>query len=167
MKSLIILMLFFSLALTAQQSEKTINQPYESFSKAYKTLDATILEHNYAKKAVLLNLYENGEPNSIKGAKAITDYFNLFFEKIKSSGQTMELTFKITDREKVGDRYYDNGYYKLKMTGGQQPVYTGYGKLSTVLVWDDGKWKFQIDANTNTSEEYFENAKTNAIVQPE
>ena len=169
MKSLLVLVpfFFFSTTVVAQQSAKTINHPYEGFSKAYHTLDATILADQYVEDAVLVNLYQNGVPNSIKGAPAIKNYFQSFFEKIKRSDQTLELTFKITDREKVGNRYYDNGYYQLKVTGSEQTSRISYGKLSTVLIWDKGKWKFQVDANTNTTKAQYETAKTNTIPQPE
>ena len=168
MKPLLVLILIFSFSIhmAAQQSVNAINEPYEAFSKAYASLDVTHLADYYMEDAVLVNLYENDVPNSVKGATAIKDYFQSFFKKIKGSGQTLALTLKITDREKVNNRYFDNGYYKLTRTGPEQAVQIGYGKLSTVLIWDEGKWKFQVDANTNTTEMEYENAQADAIAQP-
>ncbi len=168
MKFSIVLVLYsaMSLSVFGQQEGLNPNRPYENFSKAYETLDSQILMDTYTENAALLNLYDSSNPNSIKGVVAIKNYFEEFFQRFKASGQKLSLSFKITDRQKIEEVIYDNGFYKLTISSTEEADHTGYGKLSTILVLDGENWKFSIDSNTNTTRDEFENAATGSILQP-
>ncbi|PRX54759.1 YybH family protein [Flagellimonas meridianipacifica] len=162
----IVCLVIFAFVGNAQEKELNPNTPYEDFSLAYATLDAATLSNVYTEDGVLLNLYDGSNPNSVKGVTNIKAYFEAFFSRSKETGQTLKLEFKITDRQKEENIIYDNGFYKLSSKLPNQPERVGYGKLSTVLVHDQGRWKFKVDSNTNTTKEEFENAEVGAIPQP-
>ncbi len=156
--------LLFSLALNGFGQEQDPDSLYIRYNHAYKTLDADLLADCYVEGAVLLSLYDGSDPISIKGSEKIKAYFDSFFQQFRDNGQQLELTFKITDRQKIGETVYDNGYYKLSILSEGNPVHVGHGKLSALITIDDGHWKFSIDANTNTDEAEF--AKVGAVSIP-
>ncbi len=150
----------------AQRTANTPNNIYENFSKAYLELDAGILEQLYVKDAVLLNLYDQSNPNSIHGNQTIQNYFSKFFKQVEKNGQTMRLVFKITNREDLGEKILDNGFYELTYFQPDGSETKTHGKLSTILKMEDALWKFMVDANTNTEEVEYRNADTNGVTQP-
>lgn len=161
--------MLFLLCLTVsfgQQDESNANRPYENMSTAYRSLDSKLLSDSYTEKAVLLNLYDSSNPNSIKGNKEINAYFENFFQGFRQRGQTMSLSFKIIDRQKIEESIYDNGFYNLTIYTPDKPDYNSYGKLSTILVLDEGHWKFNIDSNSNTDKEEYDKAEVGELVQP-
>ncbi|MEM8846068.1 MAG: hypothetical protein AAGD17_03095 [Bacteroidota bacterium] len=164
-----ITVLFVSLLSTnfqAQKETSEVNRPYEDFSLAYSALDAEILTTTYIHNAVLLNLYDNRQPNSIIGAEDIKQYFADFFKRLKENNQSLTLTFKIIDRTIKDSVVYDNGYYKLVSSGPDIPERISHGKLSTVLIRDDGRWKFKVDSNSNTDQKEYVSAKAGSMPQP-
>ncbi|MEM9075998.1 MAG: hypothetical protein AAGC43_03120 [Bacteroidota bacterium] len=150
----------------AQKETSEVNRPYEDFSLAYSKLDTEILTKTYTDDAVLLNLYDNRQPNSIIGAEDIKQYFAGFFKRLKESNQSLTLTFKIIKRTMKDNVIYDNGYYKLVSSGPDVPERTSHGKLSTVLVREEGRWKFKVDSNSNTDRKEYESAKEGFMPQP-
>ncbi|MEM9362179.1 MAG: hypothetical protein AAGA43_06060 [Bacteroidota bacterium] len=150
----------------AQKQTSEVNRPYEDFSLAYSTLDAEVLTKTYTANAVLLNLYDNRQPNSIIGVEDIKRYFADFFKRLKESNQSLTLTFKIIDRTIKDSVVYDNGYYKLVSSGPDVPERISHGKLSTVLVRDEGRWKFMVDSNSNTDQKEYESANAGSMPQP-
>ncbi|MBC29396.1 MAG: hypothetical protein CMH48_00985 [Muricauda sp.] len=166
MKNILMLFLVLGYLGFAQKRDSNPNAVYEKFSEAYATLDADILLDCYTDDAALLNLYDGSNPNSIKTAVKIKDYFAKFFGRFEGSGKKLKLSFKITDRETIGETVYDNGYYKLSVISNNQIERTSYGKLSTILKFKDGNWKFVVDSNSNTDEEEYNKAKVSSIMQP-
>ncbi len=166
MKKIVVLAIFWGILGFGQQNDKNPNEVYEKFSLAYATLNADILLECYTTDAALLNLYDASNPNSIKSAEGIKDYFAKFFKRVKNDGKKIALSFKITDREIIGERVYDNGYYKLSTISNDTIERKGYGKLSTILLFTDGNWKFIVDSNTNTDESEYINADVGSIPQP-
>lgn len=166
MKNIALLLLLLAQFSVAQDDTTNPNRVYEKFSEAYATLDADILLDCYTEDGTLLNLYDGSNPNSIKSAAKIREYFAGFFQRIAGSGKSLELVFKITHRERVGNTIYDNGYYKLSTLADDMVESSGYGKLSTILELVDDSWRFRVDSNTNTDKMEFERAKTGSITQP-
>ncbi|WP_350285717.1 hypothetical protein [uncultured Croceitalea sp.] len=143
----------------AQTNEQHINRTYQLFCKAYHNLDANLLTSLYTKDAVLLNLYDSSDPNSVKGNERIASYFERFFNNVIGAGQELRLSFKIITREVNPKTICDNGYYQLTIISKDRPDQTSYGKLAAVLTLEENQWKFKIDANTNTDEKEFLTAK--------
>ena len=150
----------------AQNNSLEVNRPYEDFSLAYSTLDAEILTNTYTADAALLNLYDTRDPNSILGAENIKQYFANFFQRLKDGNQSFTLTFKIINRTVKDGVVYDNGYYKLVRSGPNVPERSSHGKLSTILVQEEGRWKFKIDSDSNTEQKEYESAKAGSMPQP-
>ena len=150
----------------AQEENPEVNRPYEDFSLAYSTLDAEVLTNTYTADAALLNLYDTRDPSSILGAENIKQYFADFFQRLKEGNQSLTLTFKIINRTAKDGVVYDNGYYKLVRSGPNAPERSSHGKLSTILVREEGRWKFKIDSNSNTDQKEYESAKAGSMPQP-
>ncbi|MGB5818427.1 MAG: hypothetical protein WBG90_03005 [Saonia sp.] len=165
-KGFLLLLVLMAVTSYGQKTEHSPNILYENFSKAYREMDAAIVEQLYLKDAVLLNLYDSASPNSISGKNEIKNFFSDFFKRFKKNGQELRLAFKITDREELKDAILDNGFYELTIISPNRPKVINYGKLSTILKLDNGNWKFLVDANTNTDEIEYKNAKTGSIPQP-
>lgn len=164
MRSILLYALICSQIVIAQHEKP--NQVYESFSRAYATLNADVLMDCYTADGTLLNLYDGSSPNSIKSALKIKEYFASFFQRLEGSGKTLKLTFKITDREQVDNVIYDNGYYMLSTISNNEVENSGYGKLSTIIEFVNGSWKFRVDSNTNTDKAEYDNAQVGSIPQP-
>ncbi len=164
--AVILFAIFLSINISAQKEKSDINRPYEDFSLAYRTLNAEILSNTYNSDAVLLNLYDTRQPNSIISSESIKQYFASFFKRLKEEKQALSLSFKIIDRQVKDGVVYDNGYYKLVSSGSDVPERISHGKLSTILVYDEGRWKFKIDSNTNTDQKEYESAKAGSMPQP-
>lgn len=94
---------------------------------------------------------------------SIEKYYERFFQAIKDENQKLRLTFKVVDRQKVGDLILDNGFYQLEVLSSGGSGQSSYGKFSTVLMVEDGVWKFKTDATTNTELGEYEGASGEMI----
>ena len=131
---------------------------YHQFSKAYENLDAQLIANLYSKDADLINLYQNGIPNSFKGRKAILQFFEEFFALAKMDKRALKIRFKIVERRQVGNSILDNGFYHVAVSGPNEKVSESYGKISAVLQKENAEWKFRTDANASASPDAFEQA---------
>ncbi len=143
-----------SVGLTAQRPE----QPYLQFSSAYKILDAELLANTYTQNATLINVYNGHEPISFRGKATIQQFFEERFESAKKEAKTLEITFKISSRQKVDEGYLDNGFYLLKVSDPQTGTSQRFGKFSIVLQMESGVWKFAVDTNASATQKEFESA---------
>lgn len=128
---------------------------YAAFSRAYKSLDAKSITRLYTNNAVVTNLYRHDAPSTIVGSQEINAYFDNFFGQFPSRSQHLELVFKVSQRRKIGNEYFDNGYYRLTILKNKETVQTLYGKFATVLVEENGKWKFRSDATSDADPDEF------------
>lgn len=165
MKILNILISLSTILCSGQQSEANPDLLYENFTKTYDELNAEKITELYTDNAEVLNLYDGGNPNSIKGQQEIKKYFADFFQHCKKNNQKLLLTFKIIDRKKIGDDILDNGFYQLEFITPNQPSIFSFGKFSTVLKLVNGEWKFKTDATSNTEFMDYENAVSKTIPQ--
>lgn len=147
----------------AQNQEDDPNQVYTDFARAYHEMDASKIDQLYTPDALLLNLYDASEPSSIRGNTAIADFFAKMFDRFGKNGQKLELTFKIIDRQRLEDAILDNGFYTLTIIGPDQPNIVSFGKLSTLLRWQEGRWRFAVDANSNTDQVEYQNSEGDEI----
>ncbi len=165
MKLSFILLLLSTTFSFGQQTEPNADFLYENFTKAYDELSAEKLADLYTYNAEALNLYDGGSPNSIKGQQEIKKYYTKFFQSVKENNQILSLTFKIIDRNKIGDNILDNGFYQLEIITPNKPSSFSFGKFSTVLEVQNKEWKFKTDATTNTDFIEYENAGNKTIPQ--
>lgn len=132
------------------------DQPYHKFSKAYESLNATLLAEAYTEKAVLMNLYEDAEPASFRGRPKIQDFFAELFTVAQNDDRSLNITFYVTDRQLFANQILDNGFYKLSVSSAQQAGYDRYGKFSIVLQQESGEWKFLLDSNASATQAEYE-----------
>ncbi|HOY12333.1 MAG TPA: hypothetical protein PLY70_04300 [Saprospiraceae bacterium] len=158
MKIIYIFLAFFAINCLGQSTGPNPDDLYLNFVKAYDVLSAEKLANLYIKDAEALNLYDHSPSNSMKGRPSIEKYYERFFQAIKDENQKLRLTFKVVDRQKVGDLILDNGFYQLEVLPSAGSGQSSYGKFSTVLMVEDGVWKFKTDATTNTELVEYEGA---------
>ncbi len=161
----IISLLFITLTIQCfgQQIQQNPDVLYENFTKAYDSLSSEALANLYLENAEVLNLYDGENSSSIKSKIEIEKYFKEFFERFKINNQKLKLTFKIANREKVGENVLDNGFYQLEFITPNKPSFFSFGKFSTVLELENGIWKFKTDATTNTDFIEYENSVASKI----
>ncbi|MBK8635164.1 MAG: hypothetical protein IPN72_16990 [Saprospiraceae bacterium] len=167
MKIVYLFLAFFSIQGLCQSTVPDPDDLYLNFVKAYDVLSAEKLANLYIKDAEALNLYDHSPSNSMKGRASIEKYYERFFQAIKDENQKLRLTFKVVDRQKVGDLILDNGFYQLEVLSSGGSGQSSYGKFSTVLMVEDGVWKFKTDATTNTDLGEYEGASGDWIPKRE
>lgn len=131
---------------------------YQQFSKGYDDLDAVAIANLYTNDAEVMYLYANSNPQSFKGKAAILASFQSFVDYTKNEDRTVSIVFKVIDRQKVGENFFDNGYYQLTVNAPNQKGFVDYGKISTILQVEAGEWKFKTDVSTSATREEFEKA---------
>jgi uncharacterized protein (TIGR02246 family) len=148
-------LLFLSLAISvfAQSAEtalqldagiaahKEIDDIYKKFNGAYKTLDVDGVANLYTETADYLPA--GGKP--MKGRTAIRENFAGFFNSVKERGQTMTITFRITQREVSGELGYDVGIYTLTTFKDGKQLGQGRGQFVVVTKKAGKAWLFQLD----------------------
>jgi hypothetical protein len=128
---------------------------YSQFSRGYRSLDSKAITDLYSKNAVVTNLYRHDAPSTLVGSLEISAYFKSFFEQFNLRNQQLELVFKVSQRRKIGNEYFDNGFYRLTIFKNKDTIQTLYGKFATILVEENGKWKFRSDATSDADPEEF------------
>jgi pimeloyl-ACP methyl ester carboxylesterase len=150
-----------------QSTEQSPDLLYAKFAKGYDESNAENIAKLYTSNAELLNLYDRENPNSVKGQGEIQKYFQNFIQTYKALNKKIQITFKITTRNKVDGNFLDNGFYRIGILTENKPTFYYYGKFSTVLEFNDNTWKFRTDASNNTDFEEYENAISKTIPERE
>jgi ketosteroid isomerase-like protein len=153
-KVLMVLAMSFFLVITAftQTAQDAV---YAQFTRAYKSLDSKAITDLYTQNAVVTNLYRHDAPSTIVGSLEISAYFKSFFEQFDPRNQQLELVFKVSQRRKIGNEYFDNGFYRLIIFKNKDIIQTLYGKFATIIVQENGKWKFRSDATSDADPDEF------------
>ena len=167
MKLAVLLLILLTSNCFGQKTEQSPDLLYEKFVKGYDELNAENISKLYMNKAELLNLYDKEKPNSVKGQNEIQKYFQTFFQTYKSVNKKIQITFKITDRQKIDETILDNGYYRIGILTENKPTFYYYGKFCTILEFSENIWKFRTDASNNTDFEEYENAISKTIPERE
>ncbi len=121
--------------------QSKINEVYDHFSDAYRTLDISLVDHIYLDSAIYLN------PGSTIqfGKSSFIDSFSDMFERTRRDSTTLDIQFRILDRQVVNDLAVDVGYFRLVRTR-DTTLSTNVGKFITVLKEQpDKSWKFIAD----------------------
>jgi uncharacterized protein (TIGR02246 family) len=120
-----------------------IDPTYETFRKAYQTLDAGLAASLYAEKA----LYLAPESEIRQGRSAIQPFFEKLFAGAREGGASLDIHFEFTARDREGDLAYDVGIYTVTSSAGGKVTHSSRGKFVTVLRREtDGRWRFVVDS---------------------
>ena len=152
---LLSLLLFASFAVRAQDSvltldngvkaHKEIDEIYRQFGTAYKTLNVDLVANLYAENA---NYLAPGNP-IIEGRDKIRENFAGFFNSVGKMKQTMEISFRILQRETDKNLGYDVGIYTLKIFKDGKEISSGQGKFVVITKRVGKNWIFQFDSYSN------------------
>lgn len=157
MKKILVLslLLFASFAVRAQDSvltldngvkaHKEIDEIYRQFGIAYKTLNVDLVANLYAENA---NYLAPGNP-IIEGRDKIRENFARFFNSVGKMKQTMEISFRILQRETDKNLGYDIGIYTLKIFKDGKEISSGQGKFVVITKRVGKNWVFQYDGYSN------------------
>lgn len=122
-------------------AHKGIDDIYKKFSAAYKQLDIDAVADLYAENADYLP--PGGKP--LKGRAAIRENFAGFFNSVKQRGQTMNITFRIVQREVTDKMGYEIGIYTLTMFKDGSRIGQGQGRFVVVTKKAGKNWQLQLD----------------------
>jgi len=129
-------------------SHDAIDALYSQFSRAYRTLDADIVSDLYTSNAFYLT------PGSAvgRGRAYIRNDFARFFAHAKDKGESMDIRFRILDRQVSNHLATDVGIYTVTRMGkdGQR---SSKGKFVVIALREkDGKWGFHTDIYSDINE---------------
>ncbi|HMQ05393.1 MAG TPA: DUF4440 domain-containing protein [Pyrinomonadaceae bacterium] len=115
---------------------------YRSFNDAYRTLNVDSVASIYTETAA----YLVPDDDIRIGREQVRNSFSVFFEAVRKSGQSLDITFDIVQRKVEGPIGYDVGIYTLRTLKNGKEVGKGSGKFVVVAVRDTGgRWQFQVD----------------------
>ncbi|WP_420402053.1 hypothetical protein [Flagellimonas sp.] len=141
-------------------SKSELSVPYLTFSKGYESLNSELISSAYTTDAILINVYNDSEPESYKSRKNIGAFFAENLERAKNENVALKIIFKISKRKVLKETVLDNGFYKLELVGRNQVTTERYGKFSIVLKKESNDWKFFVDTNASSTKEEYQNAKS-------
>lgn len=118
-----------------------IDRIYADFSTAYRKFDLALVSGLYTSDA---NYSAPGNPMT-DGRDAIEKNFSGFFDYVKTSGNTMEIKFRITSRDVDGRIGYESGVYTINTFKDGKQVQTSRGRFFVVTKKLAGKWYFRFD----------------------
>jgi uncharacterized protein (TIGR02246 family) len=143
--------LLFSISINAQTPDltletqvkphKEIDAIYATFTKAYRDLNIDLVTNLYTEDANYL-----APGNTMTDGKAkIRETFASFFDYVKKNNNTMEIKFRILQREVDKKLGYEVGIYTINTFKDGKQVQTGQGKFFVVTKKIGGKWFFRFD----------------------
>jgi ketosteroid isomerase-like protein len=148
-------------AAPALANDSAVNAVYERIQASFNATAAEaapILETVYAPGASYLPRHKEA---GIDGREAILRGMTGFLGQLRKSGGQIETRFRVVERKRLGNVYVDNGYMRTTLRVSKDaPERVMYGKFTTVLAQQAaGHWAFVNDADSETSNTQFDNAK--------
>jgi ketosteroid isomerase-like protein len=120
---------------------KKIDEIYATFSTGYKELNVDMVASLYTEDANYL-----ASSNKITdGREKIRENFGSFFESVRKNGNTMNIQFRILQREVDKKLGYEVGIYTLTTFKDGKQIGTGQGKFFVVTKKIGKKWFFRFD----------------------
>lgn len=133
------------------------NAVYARLAEGYAALDPAMMESVYAPGATYLPQDSGAR---IDTRETIMRGILGFQDKLRSTGGSLTLRFRLVDRKHFGDVYVDNGYVRTTIVsakGAEPRVMTS--KFATVLARQpDGRWAIVTDAASDTPADAFDQA---------
>ena len=125
-----------------------IDELYQQFSRAYRTLDVELVSNLYARDARYLP--SNPERSILAGRAPIQNTFSSYFEWAEANGRDLDIQFRIVKRKISDSLAFDTGYYLIRSKVSSAEKFPGdggnVGKFVTVAgLNSDGTWKFLVD----------------------
>ena len=148
-------------AIAQNEENIAINQLYTQFSQAFNELDADIVKTIYAEDACYIP--ENQSKEITMGRENIIALYKKFFGKIKHKEASIEVDFRVIERQMSVDNATDIGYYLIRFhpaAEAEEPVSEFAGKFVNVSKKKaDGKWYLTVDTNNRSETPFYYNAK--------
>ena len=161
MRNLLILLLlsFVTFSINAQTPDLTLDngvKPYKeidaiytTFSKGYRDLNFDLVTNLYTEDANYLAPGNEMTDGKVK----IRESFAGFFEYVKKNGNTMEIKFRILQREVDKRLGYEVGIYTINTFKDGKQVQTSQGKFFVVTKKIGNKWYFRFDGYSDLKPE--------------
>lgn len=124
---------------------KEIDAIYATFTKGYRELNVDLVAKLYTEDA---NYLASGSEIT-DGRIKIFENFKGFFDYVKKNGNTMEIKFRIMQREVDKRLGYEVGIYTLNTFKDGKQVQSGQGKFFVVTKKIGNKWYFRFDGYSN------------------
>ncbi len=147
----LLFILFVSFSINAQspdltlengvKSHKEIDAIYATFTKGYRDLNVELVVDLYTEDA---NYLASGNVMT-DGRDKIRENFSGFFDYVKKNGNTMEIKFRILQREVDRKLGYELGIYTINTFKDGKQVQSSQGKFFVVTKRIGKKWYFRFD----------------------
>lgn len=148
-------LIIFGFSILAQTSDLTLDKGvkphkeidaiYAAFTKGYRELNVDLVADLYTDDA---NYLASGSEMT-DGRIKIFENFKGFFDYVKNNGNTMEIKFRILQREVDKRLGYEVGIYTINTFKDGKQVQTSQGKFFVVTKKIGNKWYFRFDGYSN------------------
>lgn len=143
-----------------EQDQAALNAIYRQYAKAFAALDASQLNQVYAEDATYVP--EQQSIGIIKGQTEVLALYQKFFDRVKKRRATLEVDFRVVDRQYQGDEVTDICYYMVRFhppKDTEEPISEFAGKLVMVLKKDDAaKWHVVLDVSNRAEPKLYYDA---------
>lgn len=147
-------------ASASKDDNNALNETYVQFIAAFNTLDSTIIDNIYTESACYLP--ENQDKQIIQGRRNIVELYRNFFDKIEQKKASIDVDFRVIERNIDGNNATDIGYYLVRFhpaTETEEPISEFAGKFVIVSKKEQGKWLLAVDTNNRADASFYFEAK--------
>ncbi len=143
-----------------EQDQAALNAVYLQYAKAFAALDANELTPVYAENATYLP--EQPSNGIIKGRAEVLALYQKFFDRVKKRRATLEVDFRVVDRQRHGNEVIDICYYMVRFhppKDTEEPISEFAGKLVMVLKQDEkAQWQAVLDVSNRAEPQLYYDA---------
>ncbi|MCG9696594.1 DUF4440 domain-containing protein [Shewanella sp. Isolate11] len=152
---------FPTMAADHSKDNEALNHLYTQFSLAFKQLDASVFEQVYAIDACYIPEQQGKEITM--GRENIVALYSKFFGKIKHKKATIEVDFRVIERQFDSQSATDVGYYLVRFYPAkdtEEPMSEFAGKFVNVANKDsEGQWHLRVDTSNRSEPTFYFKAK--------
>jgi len=130
--------------------EEVNKSVYNVFSTAYEASDAKLYQSIHSKK--LLRITSGGEK-----IRDYDEYLGNLEEEWKDR-KGVKIDFRIFERINTTVTVSDRGVYRVTYNAGTSSARNNYGIFHTVIMLEEGKWRFIVDYDEPANKEDFDAA---------
>ncbi|WP_417762625.1 YybH family protein [Shewanella sp.] len=145
-----------------EQDQAALNAIYRQYATAFAALDAEQLKSVYAKNATYVP--EQPSIGIIKGLDEVLALYQKFFDRVKKRRATLEVDFRVVDRQRHGNEVTDICYYMVRFhppKDTEEPISEFAGKLVMVLKKADqttNQWQVVLDVSNRAEPKLYYDA---------
>ncbi len=156
----------FSFASEKDSFDKQINQTYQKFINAFVELNVDEIDYLYDQNIIYIS--ESKNEAIMQGSDKVKLIYQRFFDRVKQKNASLEIGFRILNRNITDEQATDIGYYIIRFIPSQkseEPVSEFAGKFLIISKKaKTGQWLWSMEMNNSAKlEHYFSSKKENDL----